>query len=231
MTVLKFTLTAMAVAICCAGMATQACAAKAPSKALDEAVWTGDMATVQRELKKRPNLDPRCGPNQNCKPLARAAMKGHFEIIRALIEAGADPNGVNAYQDTAYVKATYWLPAKPSQADRDKVKAIRLYLLDHGLDPNQSNSFGVSHFAEAAARGDLAMMEVMLNHKAKINHQSRETGTTALMMASAYGKTEAVQWLLDHGADASLRGKWGTALDSARSKNHADVVALLTAKP
>jgi ankyrin repeat protein len=187
-----------------------------------------DTALVQQALSAKPSLEPRCGPNEICKPLARAAGKGNLSMVKALVAAGADLNGRNAYGDTAFIIAGNFLKATSGAEDEKTVRDIRRFLLESGMDSNQSNQFGVTAFAGLADQGDIELMEVALRHGAKINHRSKETGYTALMLAAAAGRLEAMRWLLAHGADPALKSKKGqTALDAATLSKKPEAARLL----
>ena len=60
-------------------------------------------------------------------------------------------------------------------------------------------------------------MKVFVENGADLNHQS-SWGNTALILASMWGHTEVVRFLLSKGADTSLKNKDGnTALKEAKN--------------
>lgn len=82
----------------------------------------------------------------------------------------------------------------------------------------------------AATHGHLDVMRLLLEHHAYIDAES-PNGSTPLMMAAGYGTPEAVQLLLDAGADPLLKNQLGlTAIDFAHRAGRAESVALITAE-
>lgn len=80
----------------------------------------------------------------------------------------------------------------------------------------------------AATHGHLDVMRLLLEHHAYIDAES-PNGSTPLMMAAGYGTPEAVQLLLDAGADPLLKNQLGlTAIDFAHRAERAESVALIT---
>ena len=80
----------------------------------------------------------------------------------------------------------------------------------------------------AAAAGDAARVEHLLDRRADIEAQSSDKGWTALMAASRNGETAVVELLLDRGADIEARDDKGwTALMRASARGAAAVVKLL----
>ncbi len=69
----------------------------AKADALRDAIRYGNVGLLKQELSGKPELEPRCPPNYNCKLFGYAAGFGNIEIIKLLIEAGADPDGLGAY--------------------------------------------------------------------------------------------------------------------------------------
>jgi len=68
----------------------------------------------------------------------------------------------------------------------------------------------------AARHGDTAAVERSLSAGARVNAASPVDGKTALFRAAIFGHADTVRLLLDHGADASLRGSDGqSALEVA----------------
>lgn len=81
----------------------------------------------------------------------------------------------------------------------------------------------------AAARGQLAVITLLLEHHAYIDAES-PNGSTPLMMAAGYGSPEATRALLQAGADASLKNAKGlTALDFASGFGKTASAAVLEA--
>jgi len=105
---------------------------------------------------------------------------------RLKIEAQA-PNGSTALMMAAF----------------QKNKPAVLLLLGKGAQVNRPG-WTALHFAAAA--GDTGIMKILLERSAYIDAES-PTGTTPLMLAAREGQEEAVQLLLEEGADASLKDR------------------------
>lgn len=100
-----------------------------------------------------------------------------------------------------------------------KNKPAVLAILAKGAQVNRP---GWTALHYAAAAGDLGIMKLLLDRSAYIDAES-PTGTTPLMIAAREGQEEAVQLLLEEGADASLK-------DRAWKENAADF-AIRAQKP
>ena len=75
------------------------------------------------------------------------------------------------------------------------------------------------------------MIRSLLAKGAKVDVRN-ERGNTALMLAAASGRKEAVQLLLDHNADADIRNlKREQAHTLAEAAGHHDIVQLLESHP
>jgi ankyrin repeat protein len=102
-------------------------------------------------------------------------------------------------------------------------------LLAAGANPN-APSFrgdGYTPLIEAAFRGRIDAVRLLIEKKGDVNARSR-AGWTALMSAAWEGHTEVVKLLLEKGADpGSKNGRGDTALSLAESAGNKDVVALL----
>ena len=69
-----------------------------------------------------------------------------------------------------------------------------------------ANRYGVTPLSEAAASGNAAMIEALLNAGADPNTRTTADGETVLMTAARAGNVEAVKMLLSHGADVNAQG-------------------------
>ena len=143
-------------------------------------------------------------------------MKGNFNIVKLLLDKGADPN-IGNYGSTALVYAI--------QRRNDNI--VRL-LLDRGADPNlRAHKKWRTALMVASRKGNIEIVKILLEHGADINI-SDSSGDTALIIASENGHTEIVKLLLDRGADPETVGWRGwTALTIASNYGFTEIVQLI----
>lgn len=105
--------------------------AKGAANALRVVAESGNLALARQILGHGVSAD---GPDVEESPLHIAASKGHFEIVKALLEAGANPNAQirwNGYSPLMYAVGTNadvsWRPK-----DVERIKAI---LIQYGANP------------------------------------------------------------------------------------------------
>jgi hypothetical protein len=149
-------------------------------------------------------LDAWRGPADNMTELSLrlAAKMCEPDVVRLLLERGADPNADYYLGGTVLMKAV----------DAMKTETARL-LLASGADVN-----GRGRYEETRANPKK-------HHHAIVEEECRATG---LMIAAGHGDAEMVALLLDAGADASFRDAHGcTAAEAARRAGHPEVAASL----
>ncbi len=186
---------------------------------------------------------------QKNKALIRAAMKGQWELVKRLLEKGADINakgkgGVTALMracrsaplhvvtllldrgtDPNAASATGWTPLMESLRWNQPLK-MKL-LLKHGADPKASRKDGLTVLMVASRWNGPSTVKLILDKGANINARTKQ-GWTALMFASAGGKLWNAKLLVARGADLNAVDKQGrTALSLAQSKHHTEVATLL----
>lgn len=174
-----------------------------PQADLLNAIRAKDEVAVKRILSQgRIELEPRNQEFEVKKPLAFAAAYGNVQIVKLLLEAGADINGRVAYGDVPGIKA----------AEHRNMDIVKL-LIEAGADVNAANSYGVSMLIGLAGQGDLEEVKLALQHGGDINRSfectiGKQRGTTnlsAFQMAVARGQTAIVEMLLKYGADRNAR--------------------------
>ncbi len=97
---------------------------------------------------------------------------------------------------------------------KGNLEAVKALLARDG-DVNKTGWAPLHYAASAGSRQHVAIIALLLENHAYIDATS-PNGTTPLMMAAQYGSNEAVQQLLDEGADPTLKNQLGlTAADFA----------------
>ena len=154
--------------------------------------------------------------------LTLASQGGHVEIVRLLLEAGADKNLQDGNGRTALILASEW----------DHVEIVCL-LLEAGADVNLQNGNGWTALMKASFGGHLEILRLLLDAGADKNLRDGETGMTALMHAFCFFRVvpfhaEIVRLLLEAGAEMNLQDRNGTtALMDASSGGRVDTARLL----
>ena len=164
------------------------------------------------------------------------------KVVPLLLDLGANPHSQDSAGDTALARA----------AAKGLSRTVKV-ILDH--KPNIDTSNGVGDTALTLAAGTEATLEGpkpydarypdvaflmatamerclitidgLLTHGASVDLKNK-TGDTALTLAAATGKLDAVKLLLSHGANAHVKNEAGdTALSLTTQKGHSEVHQLL----
>lgn len=116
-------------------------------------------------------------------------------------------------------------------AEKGTIETVQA-LLAAETNVNVTDAGGVTPLGLAAGRGDLAMVQLLLEHGALINGQEGTPFITPLQAASTKGQTkghiDVMTFLLESGALVDLTdARLFTPLSLASMKGHTDAVALL----
>ncbi len=127
--------------------------------------------------------------------LLYAAYQGDVELVKALLDKGANPNLRNEYG------------AFPlSEAVQQGSQVIIDLLLSHKADANLGNVEGETALMVAARAGNLPAAQALLKAGAKVNAKESWGGQTAVMWAAAQSQTEMLKLLIKNGADVNMQG-------------------------
>ncbi|KAL8773553.1 MAG: hypothetical protein Q9209_001658 [Squamulea sp. 1 TL-2023] len=163
-----------------------------------------------------PNFRPACDNSL----LQIAAAFGHIEIIKVLLEFGANINAAGA----PFGGTALWYAAH-----RGLVNTVE-FLLDRGAEiellPKASIGTGHNALISAAKVGHLQVVQILLSKGANINATAQ--GMTALRLASQYGHTPVVQLLLSEGASIDFEYN-SDALPVAAYYGREETVSILIA--
>jgi len=117
--------------------------------------------------------------------LIRAAHNDKKDIVKILLEAGANPN----VQDTMGCTALHY---------SGSVDVLQLLLDHHLTDPNLSTGYGTSPLTAFVKSGRLRLVQVILDHPLTNPNTQTGEGNTALMYAAMLGNIKTIKAILDH---------------------------------
>ena len=119
-----------------------------------------------------------------------------LEIVRRILEAGADVNARDVTENTALLEYA---------VDEEVTKL----LVDYGADVNTRGMI----FGPALLGANFEVTKILLKAGADVNLKSQDDESTALIRAAERRKPEVVKILLEAGAEINARDKYGkTAL-------------------
>ncbi|MEO1050421.1 MAG: ankyrin repeat domain-containing protein [Bacteroidota bacterium] len=147
--------------------------------------------------------------NEKCTPLHAAVWGNSLDLIKYLIEIGAD---VNCRDKTHNSSALGWAIF----LDKGEIKDYLLSLPLFYFDILNAAEFGLKEHVE----------DILSKESSKCNGDDGKG--LPLRLASYEGYYDIVKLLLEHGADTELKSSNGkTALDWAADQKHFDVVELI----
>lgn len=220
---------------------------KPKAQPLYYACLSGLKATVSILVSQRVKINARGGYYGTC--LQVASNQGHLEIVRSLLENGADANiHYGCYGNALYlasarnhfqiVQLLLKNGAEINQKDRFFCSALHIaltkgnletvqLLLENGADANTQDANNMYVLQAASFGGNLKIVKLLIENGANINAQSSDF-SSALEIASYQGYLEIVQLLLKNGADVNIQGGYyATALQAALLNGHLEIGQLL----
>ena len=208
-----------AIAIIAVVFASSLAGASAPENtSLIDAARTGDIETARLLIQNGAAIDTARGDGMTA--LHWAAKEGHLEIVSLLLDAEAETEPgtrIGSY-------TPLHLAARGGHA------SVAARLIEAGANPNAiTSTSGVTplHLA-AAAIGGVETVSVLVSHGAEVNAREKAAGQTPLMFAAGSNRDEAIQRLLQAGADPTITTKAvdvlpSLALDREASKRFAEM--------
>ena len=154
------------------------------------------------------------GLHNHLTPLMEASSHGNVDMIRLLVNNGADvnlcPDGVSPLM----IAVAF-----------EHVEACNL-LIECGAEVNVANQKSI--LFTAVERGSYNMCKLLLEQKAKVNSGDSSSGCSPLMKAVQIGRSDICSLLLKHEADVNtIRTSGTTALVTAVNQGHGELASML----
>ena len=149
-----------------------------------EAAATGRTERLVELIKKNPSLTNAYSPD-GFTPLGFAVFFGQPEVVKALLNAGADPN----LPSRESMKVT----PLASAAAAKQTELARL-LIEHGADVNARAAGGHIPLHEASANGNVELVKLLIENGADV-HAKTDDGKTPLDFATEYKQDEVIALL------------------------------------
>jgi ankyrin repeat protein len=167
-----------------------------PEAPVADAAMRGDRVEMQRLLSSGAEVNLPQGDGMTA--LHWAAENGDVEMVRMLIDAGANTEAVTRIGDYTPLHVA---------SEGGHGEAVRA-LLEAGADVDARRAFaGTTALHLAAAAGSVSSIEALVSFGADINARESEWGQTPLIFAASRNRVEAVKTLLANDADASVTTK------------------------
>lgn len=223
-----------------------------PSKLLINSILDGDLAACRLNLSG--GADANATDDKGIPALAIAASRRNPEIVRALLEYGANmqtkitiPNQIadgpiihlpTANGSEEVLRLLLIAGANPNDRDATGMTPLMLsafqghvriaaLLLDSEAELEAKDSMGYTPLIFAANAGQQKMVEFLLSKGANPNAKDNQN-STPVMFAAQHGFDVIVRRLLTSGADVLARGTHGlTAVDLAVQNKHHETLQIL----
>eukprot|EP00058_Branchiostoma_floridae_P019681 XP_002605171.1 hypothetical protein BRAFLDRAFT_80892 [Branchiostoma floridae] len=151
----------------------------------------------------------------NATPLILAVVMRSEDLVRCLLQLGADVNSTNEAGESALHYVFTGTTQNPSHAtrktpmatkDRNATDAVFTALVENGVDLNLSDKQGFTALHVAAEKGSLEEVQTLVKAGADINVQTPVTGLTPLSLAKHASNVAVVNFLLQCAEGKDIKG-------------------------
>ncbi len=174
--------------------------------------------TVVNLLLKSEAKDSAVRNNQLEKALILASIRGHRDVILALLEAGVNINCIGNRGETALVFAI----------QNAQIPSTRLLIRRGARQDLPDDDGGLPLFLAAESGFDPVVSELIGRHGIKKPDVRNAKGDTPFCLAAAKGHEKVCRVLLEGGAKLEFTNKYGdTPLDLAMEGGHKEIITMI----
>jgi len=185
-----------------------------------QAAADGKMGCARRALRAGASVNTRDAATSYLTPLCVAAMNGHLDMCRLLVQCKADVNLADEDDCTPLFLA----------AENGEYAVCRLLITKGRADTNKADKEGATPLLIAAAEGNAIVCRLLLTTGGTdVNKAEDLHGITPLLLAALYGDVELCRLMVvEAKADITQTTKLGnTAVHFAAQHGHADACRFL----
>ncbi|KAL8571344.1 hypothetical protein ACOMHN_064477 [Nucella lapillus] len=180
---------------------------------LMNAISSGSVEAVRQHITQEPELVNMFGWHRQT-ALHRACLVGHVDIVRVLLEAGADPNARNSFDETAV-----------HYACKRGLPPVVQCVLRQGGDVAAVDRTGKGVVHHAAEAGTVSILHLLHTAYPELSLSCADSNLqTPLHLAVKAGKLEAFKYLLRNGRSrlkqADREGNWPVHLSAQQGYGH-----------
>ncbi|KAK2753351.1 hypothetical protein FQN55_003480 [Onygenales sp. PD_40] len=163
------------------------------------------MELVKFPLGKRPKID--LGDKDDYTPLAIAAERGHYDVVKLLIEKGANIECVERERNRTPLHMAL-------SCNREDVVKL---LIEKGANIEHVDISGYPPLAGAVGIGQEDVVKLLLEKGVDVEPQT-SSGSSPLHLAAAFGEQTIARLLIAKGANPNIRAAngWTPLMDAAR---------------
>ncbi|KUI71939.1 Ankyrin-3 [Cytospora mali] len=178
-------------------------------------------AKVVDMLLQRTDINPNDIDHEGRAALHWATLRNELEITKALLQ---HPKVNPTLTDRANLNALHFLAFNTSES----TKELASLLIKAGVDPLGSDANGRLPIHWASRHGNVPLLELLWERNPESMEAKTEFGNTPLNIGACFNHIQAVEWLMQHGADGNARGHTGrTPLMMAASLGYNAAVCML----
>ena len=199
---------------------------------LEQALLLGDNKTASALLKKGAVATPICDVQTPIVAVLRSSEKGDLNMVKLLIEKGADPVKDSPDMSAIIYAAGLMYDNKDYQQEPPE-DATEIFKLFESMGADiyfEMEHYGSNVLTFAACSNNLLLLQYLVEEKGMdVNYRGVFGSTALISVAHSDNSTKITKYLLKHGADKAMVDDFGkTALDYAVEYGNQQIINLLS---